>query len=189
MTLVQAIYTCMFTKLFTVSGRARRAEFWWLMLAALIFHLCGSVLLLIPLAGALVYATLSVWLGVANLTATVRRLHDVNKRGWWLMLPLGGALVACSAAVIMLSRYPGNYNAAMGIVSMACFFVLALYVVLLVLCLSKGTDGPNRFGPDPLQAEHSPYLTPQGGYDLTATHRKFYPEAEPGTYVPPQSKH
>ena len=189
MTLVQSLRTCLFTKLLTLRGRACRSEFWWLMLAALIFNLCGSVLLLIPLAGALVYAALSVWLGVANLTATVRRLHDVNKRGWWLMLPLGGALVACSAAVIMLSLYPGNYNAAMGVVSMACFFILALYLVLLIMCSVKGTDGPNRFGPDPLQVESSPYLAPQGGYDLNATHRQFYPEADAGTYVPPQSKH
>jgi uncharacterized membrane protein YhaH (DUF805 family) len=51
----------------------------------------------------------------------VRRLHDTDRSGWWVLW--GGLLsiVCCVGAII-----------------------------LFVFYVSRGTAGPNRFGPDPL---------------------------------------
>ncbi|PIE26606.1 MAG: DUF805 domain-containing protein [Micrococcales bacterium] len=46
---------------------------------------------------------------VPSLAATVRRLHDLNRSGWWLLIllvPVGGA-----AAIIVAMCLPGTFGA------------------------------------------------------------------------------
>lgn len=77
------------------SGRARRKEYWMFMLfniivtciIAVIDSAMGTVIL-----GAL-YA-LAVF--IPSIGVSIRRLHDTNRSGWWLLiafLPLIGSLV------------------------------------------------------------------------------------------------
>ena len=158
MTFPESIRTCMLTKVFTLSGRASRSEFWWFILAGLLFNLFGGLILLIPLLGAIAYFGLSLWFFCANLTVTVRRLHDTDHRGWWLLLPLLSSIVLCGAAMLMIGPYYANIsyydadNIIIGIVAVSTLIVLGSYLILLIFCVKKGTTGPNRFGPDPLQA-------------------------------------
>ena len=77
-------------------GRARRAEFWWFVLANIII----SVVLLVLTAIASVFIVLYVifWLGmiIPSLAVGVRRLHDTGKSGWFLLLdliPLVGPII------------------------------------------------------------------------------------------------
>lgn len=89
----------------TFSGRARRAEYWWfyLFFALLIGVLTAVDVMLFGydveggdptgnvLAGVAALALLLPFLAVA-----VRRLHDRDKSGWWLLwglLPLIGGLI------------------------------------------------------------------------------------------------
>ncbi len=75
-----------------------------------------------------------------NLAVTARRLHDRNMSGWWMLAPYG----AMALAFLMGAINAGILAAASGIGA----FVLV--IVLFVMLILKGTDGPNRFGPDPL---------------------------------------
>jgi uncharacterized membrane protein YhaH (DUF805 family) len=86
----------------TFAGRARRKEYWLFML----FYALGVVVLMIVdrsidtlhrevgiglLSGLFILATL-----IPSFAVTVRRLHDTNRRGWWILLiviPVVGALV------------------------------------------------------------------------------------------------
>lgn len=142
-------------------GRASRSEFWWfqlfqLLLAIVVIILIGVIAGLAGLslnnpdsfAGALagagmtlgvivffilyiVLATLYLYfLAPASLAVLVRRLHDRNMSGWWLLVPFA----------VMLIPLVG--------------LLIALIGMIVILCL-KGTDGPNRFGPDPLKPETS----------------------------------
>jgi uncharacterized membrane protein YhaH (DUF805 family) len=77
-------------------GRARRAEFWWFVLANIII----SVVLfaLTAIAGVFVVLYVIFWLGmiVPSLAVGVRRLHDTGKSGWFLLLdliPLVGPII------------------------------------------------------------------------------------------------
>lgn len=81
------------------SGRAKRAEYWWFVLAnvivSLIAILLDKVLIFIgiPPFLELVYA-LAVLL--PSLAVAFRRLHDTGKTGWWMLLilvPIVGAIV------------------------------------------------------------------------------------------------
>lgn len=141
MGLVEATRTCL-RKYAGFTGRARRAEFWWFELAALLISAVlvvpAVVLFLIGVAGAstsdsgeitagggtavivafILYGLaglVSLALTLPIIAATARRLHDTDRSGWWCLLtlvPAGG-------------------------------------IVVLVFCALDGTPGPNRFGPSP----------------------------------------
>lgn len=74
MSFVESIKTC-FRKYVTFSGRATRAEFWWFWLPAIFVCIItvgwGLLVLLIPM-----------------ITVGVRRCHDTNHSGWWLLFPV-----------------------------------------------------------------------------------------------------
>lgn len=85
----------------TFSGRARRSEFWWFALFDLAVNV--GLFALIGLLGrtggvlavlALVVFNLAVFF--PYLAVSVRRLHDTDRSGWWLLLsflPLGGLIL------------------------------------------------------------------------------------------------
>ena len=90
----------LFTKAFVFSGRASRSEFWWQMLGAL---LVSFTLILLLNNFSRVRADYEVSLDFAGflltipiLTSQVRRLHDTDRSGWWVLLgliPVIGSLV------------------------------------------------------------------------------------------------
>jgi len=73
------------------------------------------------------------WIGFA---VTAKRLHDRNISGWWQLAPTG---------ISILSLIGGFIGSILGFVSVICG------LILFIICgFLKGTPGPNRFGPDPL---------------------------------------
>ena len=63
------------------SGRARRKEYWLFFLWNLVIQV-ALVLLIAPLVT--VYGLLVF---LPSIAVVVRRLHDTNHKGWWLLLP------------------------------------------------------------------------------------------------------
>lgn len=60
----------------------------------------------------------AIFVLIANISISIRRLHDLDKAGWFVLL--------------------------------YCVPVVNILFSLYLLCF-KGTEGPNRFGPDSLQ--------------------------------------
>ncbi len=81
MTFGESIKTC-FTKYVDFTGRASRSEFWWWALFCLLVSV-GLSMVSQTLSGLFGLATLLPYLAVA-----VRRLHDTDKSGWFLLLNL-----------------------------------------------------------------------------------------------------
>jgi uncharacterized membrane protein YhaH (DUF805 family) len=85
----------------TFSGRAPRSEFWWWALAVLIAVLVVGVLDGLLFGGSDGgFEPLSTLLGLGillpNLAVAVRRQHDTDRTGWWILIglvPLIGFLV------------------------------------------------------------------------------------------------
>ena len=87
-----------FSNYFTFSGRATRAENWW-------WALFAALLGLIPLAG---LVTL-----IPSLALGARRLHDINRTGWWLLLwfvPVIGWIVLIVWACMRGDGGPNKYG-------------------------------------------------------------------------------
>ena len=118
-------------------GRAARSEYWFFalfvfivagILTALLFATMDFNTAQISGLGYVVIALLVVFylaILIPSIAVAVRRLHDRNMSGWWYL------------GFIVLSAIP-------------FVGVIASIAMLLIFCL-KGTDGDNRFGPDPLR--------------------------------------
>lgn len=77
------------------SGRARRSEYWYFFLFNFVVSMVASV---VDAALHSVVLGLIVTLGLIlpTLAVGVRRLHDIGRSGWWLLIgliPLVGAIV------------------------------------------------------------------------------------------------
>jgi uncharacterized membrane protein YhaH (DUF805 family) len=156
---------------FQFSGRSRRKEYWMWTLFVII---ANTVLSLIDAAlgldgsseaavdgsatsfAAAVYSSSGV-LGnifslatlIPGIAVSVRRLHDINRSGLWL-LALIGLFVAFVA--IALASIGTGAGIAPGMAGLGFVAVLALFgflILLLVWMCTSGTIGPNRFGEDP----------------------------------------
>lgn len=135
---------------FSLRGRTSRGTFLkrWLRLS------CLSVLLLtagvflasqgIRFAG-YAAAALILLLLIANYSMVVRRFHDRDRSGWWLVALF--AIDVGSYFVDSLERsHPDLF-----IFSLLALLILNIWL-LIELFFRRGTPGTNRFGEDPLVA-------------------------------------
>ena len=69
----------------TFSGRARRSEFWWFFLFTALVRIATGIVDVaantVVVDGVVVLALL-----LPGLAVGVRRLHDTNRRGWWILI-------------------------------------------------------------------------------------------------------
>ena len=137
----EAIKTCLTRKYATFEGRAARSEYWWF---TLFYVLVGITLTLLGFAlggveglraGRLNWLALTpaILFGIAMIlpiiSVSVRRLHDRDMSGWWYL------------GFTVLSRIP--------------FVGIAVAIGWTVINCLKGTNGPNRFGQDPLGSAYN----------------------------------
>lgn len=86
------------------NDRASRADYWWFTLAQALIGVVFSVLVLIGGDSflAVVFSGLSGLYSLASfiptLSVSVRRLHDIDKSGWWYLINL----VPCVGGIVYL---------------------------------------------------------------------------------------
>jgi uncharacterized membrane protein YhaH (DUF805 family) len=117
-----------FQHYFDFKGRSTRSEYWWWLLFVV---LAGIALTIVDmgigtfnyesgdglLSGLFKLATL-----IPGLALGARRLHDINKSAWWLLMWLSFLLIIPMIIPV---------------------------IVLLVWAARQGDNGTNRYGPDP----------------------------------------
>ena len=145
--------------LFSFKGRANRLNYWITGLLLIGLVLAGwftgtllSVLIHVGLSfgawGLVLGLLVSAVAGTAN---TARRLHDRNKSAWWLLLFVGVPGIL-RFALLLLDVSDGPSSVRTGI----SLILLPIGIWALVeLGILRGTEGPNRYGEDPLAADAS----------------------------------
>lgn len=78
-----SIKTC-FSKYATFTGRARRPEYWWFVLFAMIL---GVIAIMIDSSG-IVSGLFNLILFIPSISVCTRRLHDTNHSGWWQLISI-----------------------------------------------------------------------------------------------------
>ena len=73
--------------------------------------------------------------------ASIKRLHDRNKSGWWMILFV--------VAPGLYAQFGGELHGAIRVVARFAALSALIWGFVEMACLT-GTRGPNRFGPDPL---------------------------------------
>lgn len=155
-----------FRKFSVFSGRACRSELWSFLVIIYAASVVTAAIDVLPgpYRPAAVNGELSIMLTfivfIPMTAVTVRRLHDIDRSGRWVLLPLALAamLLVCLAGVFASTFLSagaatifGNDSAfyAAG-VALSLFGLSVVNILFLVWMLTPGTVGPNRFGPDPL---------------------------------------
>jgi uncharacterized membrane protein YhaH (DUF805 family) len=97
--------------------------------------------LLLKINWVLSFISLPFWLVIA-----ARRLHDLDRTGWWGLVPFGAGFIG--GFVVGFSKHLVDGAQANG-VSAICGALTTIVSLAFIIWLgaSRGTEGPNRFGP------------------------------------------
>ena len=105
-----------FSNYVNFSGRSCRSEYWYWILFIIIADIVAGII-----DYAIGIQVVTSLFGLAtllpNLAVAIRRLHDLDRTGWWIFIGL---------------------------------IPLVGWIILIIWYCTRGTAGPNRFGPDPL---------------------------------------
>lgn len=138
-------------KAFIFHGRASRCEYWWgylfqVLVAFVVVSIGAGLDSAIgvkesddgPFTSVLTIVIMMV-LCIPNLSLGVRRLHDENLRGWWIMIPamlMLMSLASIAVSIIVLDDSPQSQMT--GVMGLLCAIVLYVLsdiagIVLMVL--------------------------------------------------------
>ena len=124
--MIQAYRQAVLQNYANFSGRAARPEYWWFTLANLIIVVAAFVLafVMISVIGEVGFGIgfgLIIIYGIAILipsyAVTVRRLHDIDKSAWWLLLgliPYIGGIILLIFMALKTHPHPNKYGEPVG---------------------------------------------------------------------------
>lgn len=103
-------------KTFVFEGRARRKEFWMYHLQIILISIAASVLLAIFSKGSSepsgillgLFGIGSLVLGLPTIALSIRRLHDTDRSGWFLLLEFVPILGLIVLVFFLQEGTPGN---------------------------------------------------------------------------------
>jgi len=96
---------------------------------------------------------IAIW--VSYLAIGVKRLHDRDRSGWWIVVFYIVPWVLGSVANVANKQGNDTVELVAGLIGLVC-----VIWGLVELGFLRRTRGPNRFGPDPLQREVGGGATP-----------------------------
>ena len=114
---------------------------WFALAASVVSVVVGWI----PVIGWIVVLALSL----LSLAVAVRRLHDTDRPGWWIIPPYVISIVGFPIVIILIFTELWVLVFLFGF--LWGFIALAAGIALLVVLAQPGTSGPNKYGPDPLQ--------------------------------------
>jgi uncharacterized membrane protein YhaH (DUF805 family) len=90
-------------------GRASRSEYWYFVLFNVIFSIVlGFVSGIVDLP--ILYTIYSLALLIPSIAVAVRRMHDVGKSGWFILIPIYDLILACTQGVKGENEYGTEPN-------------------------------------------------------------------------------
>ena len=115
MTFVESVSTC-FEKYRVFDGRASRSEFWWFaafqFVVGVLVATIGTALGLPSHELRNLGSAVHILLAPPYAAVTARRLHDINRSGWWQLIVI--TLIGIIPLIYWLCRqgdpYPNRYE-------------------------------------------------------------------------------
>ncbi len=136
MSFVESIKICLTKKYSSFSGRASRSEFWFFYIFILIgYIICFTLIMTISFNLFWLMVVFILGMIVPAIAVTTRRLHDINKSGWFQFLPF---------PVGILERVAATSSESLEILFL--IIGLVLYIYLFILYCTDGDKKNNRFG-------------------------------------------
>jgi len=135
---------------FGFSGRTSRAKFW---IAALIYVVIDAVLTILGYVAnqnavfQAVSGMLSIVVLISSIAVVVKRLHDRDRSGWYLVLfyIVPTVLVVGGVVASVTMEESTLIVSILGLLA----FAVGVWAFVELGCL-RGTIGANQYGPDPV---------------------------------------
>lgn len=93
-------YVAVLKKYTVFTGRARRSEYWYFflfnMIVSVVLAVLDSVLGFGEAGAGFLRITYSIAVLLPAIGVGVRRMHDVGKSGWFLLIPIYNLVLACT---------------------------------------------------------------------------------------------
>ena len=132
----KSIKTCLTKKYLSFSGRASRSEFWFFYLFVLIgYIICFTLIMAVSFKLFWLMGVFMLGIIIPGLAVTARRLHDINKSGWFQLLPFPAGILE---RIFVTSSE--------GLEILFLIIGLGLYIYLFILYCTGGDKKNNRFG-------------------------------------------
>ena len=127
-------------------GRARRKEYWMFILFDFIFTVAAAVLDEILGSEPVIYIVYNLVLILPTLAVTVRRLHDTNRSGWWILLFVIPLITMFFFVFLSFGSLFFDFEFLLGL----NFIILIIgWTVLLVFTLQDSNAGENLVREEP----------------------------------------
>ena len=124
-------------RIFQISGRSRRSEYWWTMLLVIIVSMA------VPFA--------AIILSILTIPLTFRRLHDTGRSGWWWGIRFVGYFIFIClfiGDIMNILAEPSMYLVYNLLLKQLLWMIgFAIYHVMfiIILCLD-GEQETNEYG-------------------------------------------
>ncbi|MBN2741897.1 MAG: DUF805 domain-containing protein [Rhodobacteraceae bacterium] len=148
---LEAIKVC-FKKYATFKGRASRSEYWYFMLFMSLITAFGQLATInMGDDGKAISGVISLVTFMPSISVQVRRLHDVDRSGWWLggywlLLFGGGSYLGFVGYQMLVAGDAANIGTGTsGLLAIWGLVLAIVSIMLLIFSVRHGTRGPNRF--------------------------------------------
>lgn len=119
---MDAVKSVILKRFLDFQGRSPRSEYWWFFVFTIVLYLVTmAAMAILPILG-IIFAIGFIVLIIPSLAVAIRRFHDIDKSGWWILVG---------------------------------FIPIVGFILMIYFFTQKGTEGDNRFGPDPLAGMHA----------------------------------
>lgn len=134
------------------NGRARRSEYWYFILFNALFSLALTIiddLLGLNFGTAesgILNTVYSLAVFIPSFAVSVRRLHDIGKSGWLLLIAYGSIILL--AVFLILGTFMYSFDSS-ALIMIFALLIIAVAIWLLIMFCTEGDDFTNKYGPDP----------------------------------------
>jgi len=141
--------------LFDFRGRFNRKTF-GLLILGYVFYIVLAFTTLELIDAQSTPLILSMWFpaALAVVIGAIKRLHDRNRSGWWLLFFAGVPFALAElGGMLIFARHTADMSESIFHLAMYALVIIAnipLWWGFVDIGFLRGTVGDNRFGPDPL---------------------------------------
>lgn len=144
------------------SGRSSRSEFWFFILFLILILIVASIIDQFALGSqgpGILYFIVSLAHLIPGIAVSVRRLHDIDRTGLWVLLfwlapilvTIVGMVVMGGSIFMMTSGQDTAVFAGLAAMGLGFLLIAIIDIVILIIAIvfyvTPGTPGPNTYGP------------------------------------------
>ena len=143
-------YKAFWKRYFDFKGRTSRGNYWWAILAQFILtFLVGFIAGMVDVDALETLWSLGVF--IPGVAMCVRRLHDLDRSGWWIILMYVPFILTIASATMttasLLLNSDSTTAGGFGLTTIILgLLTLIIAIYFIVLFVRKGTQGANRYG-------------------------------------------